>query len=800
MFKVAARTILELGAELISSDAVAIYELVKNGVDAQSKNGVTVEFSISIRHSDYIDLSERVEDALRLSKEERWSTETKKRTLGELKQQIIQKIQSTAPSIVRRNITARIDETGTLAQLSDDLRELYRLYNWVEVRDTGCGMTIEDLVNSYLVIGTPSRRRTLDENISSAESKPTFLGEKGVGRLSAMRLGSQFVITTATVEDRYFNVLNIDWSQFEDLDKMVEDVTIAPQRGEKKLPVDYSGTVIRVSDLGTSWSLNTIKEVATWQLARITDPFARTKRRLRIEIIFNDDRVEIPRMEQPLLDLAHARVNGTYSIKDGKPSLEINLWCGDLGIGNPPEERRIFLEKVDLRSITRGADNEIAASALTTAGPFSFELYWYNRQRIKSVDAFGDRKRILNLLQQWSGIMLFRDGYRVFPYGDDDDDWLALDRRALASSGYKLNKQQFVGRVQISRIRNSRLIDQTNREGLKDCDEKSVLLEVMQFVIQSRLRQFLDEVIRKHRSFELDYETSERQVRTLRGRALTSIQALEKRHSEELPVLHQLTSIIEEMNDYFLKAKEKAEQVEDERDRMVQLAGIGLMLEIVAHELARSTEHTIQVLNNAKPELVSQELSALFKSLRDEMITMNKRLRVLDPLSVSGRQRRETFDLCELVQEVIAGRAAQFKRHNVRVSLKTSPASSKVMVTGVRGMFIQILENLIQNSIYWMALKRQDESDYKPSITILLGPIPMLMQFSDNGPGIQASLQDEVFKAFFSTKGKSRRQGLGLYIARDCAEHNGASLYLSPDSSVSSGRLNTFILEMQESK
>jgi signal transduction histidine kinase len=396
--------------------------------------------------------------------------------------------------------------------------------------------------------------------------------------------------------------------------------------------------------------------------------------------------------------------------------------------------------------------------------------------------------------------MLFRDGYRVFPYGDDDDDWLALDRRALASSGYKLNKQQFVGRVQISRIRNSRLIDQTNREGLKDCDEKSVLLEVMQFVIQSRLRQFLDEVIRKHRSFELDYETSERQVRTLRGRALTSIQALEKRHSEELPVLHQLTSIIEEMNDYFLKAKEKAEQVEDERDRMVQLAGIGLMLEIVAHELARSTEHTIQVLNNAKPELVSQELSALFKSLRDEMITMNKRLRVLDPLSVSGRQRRETFDLCELVQEVIAGRAAQFKRHNVRVSLKTSPASSKVMVTGVRGMFIQILENLIQNSIYWMALKRQDESDYKPSITILLGPIPMLMQFSDNGPGIQASLQDEVFKAFFSTKGKSRRQGLGLYIARDCAEHNGASLYLSPDSSVSSGRLNTFILEMQESK
>jgi signal transduction histidine kinase len=196
----------------------------------------------------------------------------------------------------------------------------------------------------------------------------------------------------------------------------------------------------------------------------------------------------------------------------------------------------------------------------------------------------------------------------------------------------------------------------------------------------------------------------------------------------------------------------------------------------------------------------SVELSALFSTLRDEMTTMNKRLRVLDPLSVSGRQRKETFDLSGLVHEVFAGHTAQFRRHHVQANIKLQSGISNLMVTGVRGMYVQILENLVQNSIYWMDLKRADEADYRPAITVRLGPSPNLMEYHDNGPGIQASLQDEVFKAFFSTKGKSRRQGLGLYIARDCAEHNGTSLYLSPKQDVQPGRLNTFILELQEAK
>ena len=74
--------------------------------------------------------------------------------------------------------------------------------------------------------------------------------------------------------------------------------------------------------------------------------------------------------------------------------------------------------------------------------------------------------------------MLFRDGFRVFPYGNSDDDWLDLDRKALASSGYKVNRKQIIGQVKITMSGNPCLIDQTNREGLRDCLEKEALVNL----------------------------------------------------------------------------------------------------------------------------------------------------------------------------------------------------------------------------------------------------------------------------------------------------------------------------------
>lgn len=786
-FRVAARTILELGAELISSDSVAIYEIVKNAIDAQSPDGVSLELCVTLPHNHYVDILADLDSAI--------SRKAESEAPGILAS-INAAILNSAPPDRRQSFLKELEGATTLKDIKAGLRRGYESNNWIEFRDSGHGMSKKDLLEAYLLIGTPARRTHVASALSSGQKSP-YLGEKGVGRLSAMRLGSRLRVTTACVEDTNLNILEVDWTQFEDDTKLLEDIPVAPRIGPKKPTASYQGTVIHVSNLQAGWSPKRIQEIATLELSRLWDPFSARKRRFRVAVYFNGDRVDIPRLDRAILDLAHATLKGKYKIHNSSATLELEMWCGDLGKGNKPETRIDVLENIDLRSITRD-DVEVSKTALSTVGPFDFELYWFNRQRLKKVDTIGDRNHVLALQKQWSGIMLFRDGYRVFPYGNDEDDWLGLDRRALASPGYKLNKAQFIGRVAISRGDNQALVDQTNREGLKDCDEKSVLVETLYFSINDRLRKFLDEIMERQKKVEIDFEQTEKRVDRLEERATKSLKEMQRRFGSERSRLEELQEIFEEMQKYFLDAKARAEQIEDERDRMIQLAGVGLMLEAIAHELARSTEFTLKILEDAAAKKLPADVHSVFNTLRSEMKTMNRRLRVLDPLSISGRQRKENFDFVALARDVLGGHARQFERHKIEATI--SSKHKTVMVHGVKGMFVQILENLINNSVYWMDLRAEEEPRYQAKIEIKIGNSENLMEYTDNGPGIQPSMREEVFKAFFSTKGKSRRQGLGLYIARDCAMHHGGSLYLSEERSVHRGRLNTFVLELPPEK
>jgi len=782
-FRIAARTVLELGAELISSDAVAIYELVKNAIDAKSKSGVTIEFCVVLKHNAYVD------GLAKIARPDAAAEFT------QIRAAILSEVLADSPDKERSAFQAALTATSNTDELRAALTQAYASYNWIEFRDEGLGMSAKDLLDAYLVIGTPSRRRTVIDRVKAGENAE-YLGEKGVGRLSAMRLGATLTVETAAEGDTHFSVLSIDWRHFEDLDKMVEDIEIIPTEGAQKPAADWSGTRIRIGALLGTWSAARIGDIATYELARLSDPFSAGLRRYRMEVVFNGERIVIPRLDKEILELAHARAKGHYAIVDGLPHLHIELSCKDLGKQNPPDSRTYDYDKIDIRSLTKDFSSEIAASALTSVGPFEFEFHWFNRQYLRKQLSSSEGARAAKLQKDWSGIMLFRDRYRVFPYGDDTDDWLGLDRRALASGGYKLNKSQFIGRVSISRSHNPELVDQTSREGLKDCDEKTVLVETLRFVIQDRLRKFLDDVTKANAPTAMDFEAVEKRVTDLTTRTQRALKGLETRHAEEAPTVRDLLDYFNEMQAYFASARKRAAEVEDERERVLQLAGVGLMLEMVAHELARSTEATLGLLSDAPTEDLSAEVSGLFSTLKAEMKTMNRRLRVLDPLSVSGRQRKETFDMVKLVSDILVGHKAQFQRHGITVELLT-PDNPAVMITAVRGMLVQILENLVQNSVYWMDLRREDEEGYRPEIKIAINNDGHLLDYTDNGPGIQPELSDEIFTAFYSTKGKSKRQGLGLYIAQDCAKNNGMELYLSPDRRIHKNRLNTFVLSVR---
>ena len=225
------------------------------------------------------------------------------------------------------------------------------------------------------------------------------------------------------------------------------------------------------------------------------------------------------------------------------------------------------------------------------------------------------------------------------------------------------------------------------------------------------------------------------------------------------------------------------------------MAGVGLMVEVVAHELARATENALRALDGLKGRDIPERLKAQFSTLHAEMKSVNKRVRVLDPMSVSGRQRTEIFTLDDLVNDAVEAHQTQFGRHNITpvVSFGDGP----VRVRAVKGMIVQIIENLISNSVYWLDIRGERET-FKPEVRISVRSNPPTVIFEDNGRGIAPENRETIFKLFFSLRETKRRRGLGLFIAREAAAHHGGRLDLEDIKDPATGRLHRFVLELPQ--
>jgi len=803
LFRITARTVLELGAELISSDIIAFYELAKNGFDAEARlglppdrrRGVEIRFDVVLSRHKYLKFQELISAGYSAGTEPPGQDNEDRLSL--LKTEIVEALASTASKDAREAYAATVMAAKNFQELSAKLSEAQSMCNTITVSDRGSGMSQEDLKEAFLVIGTASRKKDVEAALRAGAKQSPYLGEKGIGRLSAMRLGERLLVATARSDNPNMNVLEIDWRAFANIDAMLDQIPLAPKSGGVKPSPDWSGTNIVISDLVEQWTEGRVRDMCDREFARLTDPSEDPARRPRIAVFWNGQRVPIPFMPKRLTDAAHARVVGRYETKDGIPLLTCTVEVLDLGFEHPVETETVVLGPDDLEAAIVGREGEIEDQALVSLGPFSFEAHWFNRRRLSRVDTTGENQTLRDLQEQWSGIRLYRDGFRVFPYGEEEDDWLELDRTALRRKGYTLNKTQFIGRVLISRTDNPALIDQTNREGLRVTPEQQAFLGLLHYALQDRLGGFMRHVERQFKNQKIDLTEAKTQVTSLEQRARSSIKRLRRVAGPDgVEAVNDLEQILLELSDFAEKARERISQVEQESRQMLDMAGVGLMVEVVAHELARSSENALGALDRLKGADVPERLRAHIATLRAEMRSLSKRIRILDPMSISGRQRREVFSLDQLIRDVVEAHEAQFERHAVKVRLDLGDRTLKVRA--VKGMVVQILENLISNSVYWMGMRAERDPSYQATISITLERGPPTVTFEDNGRGIAPENAEKVFRPFFSLKEEKRRRGVGLFIAREAAAYHGGSLELSDHVNPDTKRLHRFILELPE--
>ena len=800
-FKFKARVLLELGAELISSDSIAVYELVKNSLDAGSPD-VTIHIDVALAHSAYQQLLQLLEEELR-------SQALGERTTVDLdmfEQALRQELEDAGGSTKSRSIF--LQQYGTPDSLANALERLKRAYlrsNRILVKDKGCGMSKEDLEAVYMTVGTPSRRAEKDTFIASVVAgsgrlhydyaRPTNrvpLGEKGIGRLAAMRLGHYVRITTKRKGEKSWNVLRLDWRDaLNDINLDASDLNFELEALPAAIDeIGFSGTEIAILSLQGDWSNTKVNNLARYELAKLADPFADFAANKFIRVRFQGAPVRVPILDQEPLSAADAVCEAQFGYdKEDQPNLRVAVDYQRLKSQRSDRLTGDHLWSCVREEPTRKSkkiqfvDGELIGSALRRLGPWEMKFYWFNRGRLMRNEAALWEGAVKEFLQTWGGgFLIYRDGFRVYPYGERSDDWLDLDRKALSASSFKLNRAQMVGYLRISSIANPTLEDQTNREGFRDSYEKEALKRLLRWIILAYCRPFLEEVERK-KAPPLDEVVAEVESRLTSSKniAVNTLRAMGARSPHEASNIRKVLEHLEEVSDAWERAKLRIGNFEEEIERFIHLAGIGLMLEFVAHELSRVTQDTLRAVSarRVSPEVVEAQLK-----------TLEKRVRILDELSIPGRQRRKEEDIGQIVRMLVEFHENKAAREQIRLTV-TQISNGNFREVVEKGQVLQIIDNLLSNSFYWLRnrLNARDLGE----IAIAIDPARREVRVTDNGPGIPAGRGEEIFEQFFTTKPPQAGRGLGLYIARRLAQENSASLTLA--SAGKDGAHRTFILK-----
>ena len=770
-FKINARTLLELGAELIGSDAVAIYELVKNAVDAGSPV-VHIRVQSVLPYSYYRQALEQVDSGTPIS---------------DVRQRIERWIQDDAPRKGSKELLDRLDEANDADEFRTALVVGYTDVNFIEIDDDGEGMTLDDLSDIYLTIGTRSRRAEKTGWQSSAEPPArTYLGDKGVGRLSVMRLGDHLDVITSTKGEKRWNELEIDWTRFShDSDALLGDVDIEPRLGERKEDPDKSGTLIRISHLKADWSKSRFSELLKGDFSRMVDPFERRRGNRLLRIEFNGQTLTLFQIPQRLFDQAHAIVTAKFEYDDTGAARIV----GEIDYRlNTKKKKTIQINETQIVAFTASKSTRV----IRALGPFELEFLWFNRIHLTAVEGLGTKRDVQDLVKQWAGgLMVFRDGFRINPYGGPDDDWLELDKRAFASRGYKLNRQQIVGRAILS-WRNQHLVEQTNREGLFDNEYKEAFVAILRRILADfkTFSQEVDDSLKREDLTSLDV------LKQRVADAKTDIQRRIRQIALDAPAqagpLREVERIVQQLAKQIDGVDEIIDDYKDERRKFVHLAGLGLMVELILHELGRSSSSTLSTLEGVDASQLPGKFPAVFKTLEGQLRTLQKRIESLDPLSTARRQTKENFTVQDLVHDIVDARGDQSKRHGVTVTVSSSKGPWRIKA--VRGMLIQIIENLLANSYYWLKQSAIVDAGFRPRILIDIDEAGETISITDNGPGIPASDAEYVFRPFVSAKPAQEGSGLGLYIARELADYHDWSLTLV--GKAGDNNWNTFVLDL----
>jgi len=105
---------------------------------------------------------------------------------------------------------------------------------------------------------------------------------------------------------------------------------------------------------------------------------------------------------------------------------------------------------------------------ITDCGPFTIRLGYLQGEKRKTSLDVQSHSYLIRKLNSLGGLYIYRDGVRILPYGNSDNDFLNVEkRRTKSASYYYFSHRRMFGAVELTRKDNTNLREKAGREGFQ---------------------------------------------------------------------------------------------------------------------------------------------------------------------------------------------------------------------------------------------------------------------------------------------------------------------------------------------
>lgn len=615
----------------------------------------------------------------------------------------------------------------------------------IVVEDDGEGMSMDTIIDIWLEPGNDHRQAQRLHNQRSPKFRRLPLGEKGVGRFAVHKLGNTIDLTTRKRGEPELR-LSIDWNDLISKKYLTDTKVKIFSSPPSHFKGNAHGTRIEIRDLKRKdWTRGDIRKLQRL-ITAINSPFGdQGAFKTDLDVVERTEWLEGIPSAKDLIDGAPWRFdfvldeNGfSWSYRFAPPH------------GVKISGREEAVESDDLLLPSKpGTRNRVVAdkSMLDGIGPISGQLVAYDKDpKIRSL--LPQISLLSDFLENTSGVRVYRDGMRVFNYGEPDDDWLGLDLRRVNRPTERLSRNIVIGAISVTLSSSTDLREKTNREGF----DENEAYDRFRGLVLAAISKF--EVERA-----LDKERLKRAVDGMRD----SIRIPVEKPIADLRAAIQKAGMTDRLMPYVDKVENDYNEV---RELMLKAGMAGLNLAVVFHEAERGVRSLYQAIHQKHDALtVELQASALMRLFED----------------MAGLLRQKSSDkvvLREVVQTAARLAAKRFERHQINVSYALGDADQPKVVRGSAELLLGTLTNLIDNVIYWLRVRWPDvqSGDYFRRLHIAIadeesGGVSLVV--ADNGPGIQDD-PDTLIRPFFSRRPDG--MGLGLYYSSMAMQLNGGQL------------------------